>query len=109
MVEGQMCSLAFTASDISAILSGSEKGFYQKAYFDSLGRTTRTVRRDYFQSLVSWQTLSYNFRDQIAGRTVARNSTASFTTSYGYDFLGRPTSVSYPGSPPLGISDDDIG
>ncbi|TMA03915.1 MAG: hypothetical protein E6J94_10295 [Methanobacteriota archaeon] len=103
--EVQMFSLALSASDISAIFSGSEKGFYQKAYFDSL---TRVVRRDYFQSLVSWQTLSYNFRDQITGRTVARNSTASFTTSYGYDFLGRPTSVTYPGNaPPVSISYDD--
>ncbi len=61
------------------------------------------------QTLVSWETSAYNFQDQIATRTVARNSSASFTTTYGYDFLGRPTSVAYPGTaPPVSISYDDV-
>ncbi len=107
--EVQLFDRALSATEVSQLYLGTEKGFYDKQYFDSLGRTTRTVRRDFFQALVSWETIAYNFRDQITSRTVARNSSASFTTTYGYDFLGRPTSVTYPGTaPPVTISYDDL-
>src|SRR5207247_7270049 len=106
--EVQLFDRALSAAEVSHLYLGTEKGFYEKQYFDSLGRTTRAVRRDFFQALVSWETIAYTFRDQIATRTVARNSSASFTTTYGYDFLGRPTFVTYPGTaPPVTISYDD--
>ena len=107
--EVHMFDRALSAAEVSQLSLGTEKGFYGKQYFDSLGRTTRAVRRDLFQTIVSWQTLAYNFRDQIATRTVARNSSSSFMTTYGYDFLGRPTLMTYPGTaPPISISYDDV-
>jgi RHS repeat-associated protein len=107
--EVQVFDLTLSAAEVSQLFLGTEKGFYDKQYFDSLGRTTRAVRRDLFQTLVSWETLAYTFRDQVATRTVARNASANFTTTYGYDFLGRPTSVMYPGTaPPVSISYDDV-
>jgi RHS repeat-associated protein len=106
--EVQLFDRALSAAEVSQLFLGTEKGFYGKQYFDSLGRTTRSVRRDLFQTLVSWETSAYTFRDQMATRTVARNSTANFTTAYAYDFFGRPTSVTYPAAPPVTISYDDV-
>jgi len=99
---------ALTTSDIAALSQGTLAGFYEKRYFDSIGRTTRSVRRDLLGALTSWETFGYNFQDQITTRTMARNSTATFTTTYAYDFLGRPTFVTYPGTaPPVTVSYDD--
>ena len=104
-----MYDRVLTASELSAVAQGTLSGFYQKSYFDSLGRMTRAFRRDVFASLTSWETYGYNFQDQIVTKTLARNSTASFTTTYAYDFLGRPTSVTYPGNgPPLTVSYNDV-
>lgn len=107
--EIQVFDRTLGAPEISSLYQGTEKGFYQKSYFDSIGRTTKSVRRDLFGVLSSWQTYTYNFQDQLVSQTVARNSSASFTTTSAYDFLGRPTSVTYPGTaPPVSISYDDV-
>jgi RHS repeat-associated protein len=95
--EVQVFDRGLTSAEVTALFQGTEKGFYAKRYFDSLGRATRSVREDLFGTLRSWQSLAYNFRDQVISSTLARNSTATFTTSYAYDFFGRPTLVSYPG------------
>jgi RHS repeat-associated protein len=107
--EVQLFDRALSAAEVSQLSLGTEKGSYGKQYFDSLGRVTRAVRRDLFGTLTSWETYTYNFRDQVVTRTVARNSSATFTTTYAYDFLGRPTSVLSPGTAPaVTISYDDV-
>jgi RHS repeat-associated protein len=108
--EVQVFDRGLTAAEVAALYQGTEKGFYAKQYFDSLGRGTRSVREDMFSTLRSWQTLVYNFQDRVFISTVARNSTASFATTYGYDFLGRPTVVAYPGfgNYPVTVTYDDV-
>src|SRR2546430_2389918 len=97
-------------SDVLALYQGVEKGFYQKAYFDSLGRATTVTRRDMFSSLTSWQTNTYNFQDKVVSTTVARDATSTFTTTNSYDFLARPTGVTYPDYPgnPATVTYDDV-
>src|SRR5439155_6743031 len=56
--EVQLFDRALSAAEVSQLYLGTEKGFYRKQYFDSLGRTTRIVRRDFFQALVSWETIA---------------------------------------------------
>ncbi len=101
---------SLSAPEVASLYQGTESGFYQKAYFDVLGRTTRVVRRDLFQTSVSWQTFSYDFRDQTVSTTIARSSGSSFTTTQTYDFLGRPIATTYPEFPndPVTLSYDNV-
>jgi len=100
---------ALTGAEISDLYSGTEKGSYANQYFDSTGRMTRSVQRDLFSTLSTWQTFAYNFRDQIVSSTVPRNASTTYTTTYEYDFLGRPTRATYPGtSNPMTIAYNDV-
>ena len=88
--EVQIFDRALPPEEIAGLL-GNEKGFYDKAYFDSLGRTTRTLMRDYFSQYATEETFAYNFRDQIITQGTWRS-----TTTYEYDFLGRITKIFSP-------------
>jgi len=108
--EVQLFDRALADAEVLSIYQGTEKGSYSKQYFDSLGRATKSVRRDMFSALTSWEASAYNYRDLAVSHTVSRSSTTSFTTTAAYDFLGRPTSATYPDFPsnPLTLTYDDV-
>lgn len=103
--EVQIFDRALNASEVSAIYQGTEKGFYAKQYFDSIGRATRLLKRDLFGASVSSESYSYNFQDLAVSYT----SPTPATTSLEYDFFGRLTKVTYPDTAnPLVINFDDV-
>ncbi len=107
--EVQVFDRALGPEEISGIYHATENGAYDESYFDSLGRLTREVRRDLFSSLASTDLYSYNSRDSVTSHTSYRDSATSFTTTFEYDFLGRPTKATYPGTPaPATVTYDDV-
>src|SRR5207247_8688784 len=106
--EVQVFDRALNPSEVSALWQGSESGFYETRYFDSLGRTTQVLRRDLFSSFVASDSRTYDFQDRVLTDTIRRTSTTSYVTTFTYDFAGRPSSALYPGTAqPLTLSYDD--
>jgi len=102
--EVHLFSRALSDAEVTSLFEGTEKGHYQKQYFDSLARTTRSLRRDLFESLISAETYAYNFRDQVTTYTSAMGN----VTTLEYDFLGRRTKVTHPDLAFASAAFDDV-
>jgi RHS repeat-associated protein len=89
----QIFERALSAAEVADLSAGTERGFYQKQYFDSLGRVTRAMRRDVNGGLLTWEGFAYDFRDQI----VSHVSPTGTTTAFAYDSLGRPVQARFQG------------